>query len=443
MEPETLRGSRALFWPKENFLLLLPRALHATCCCLLRRVPLLRLATFLMPYTLGPMKHIYHCIGHELKIPNIIRAEGVYVYDDEGNRYMDLEAGVWCISVGHRNPRVNRAIREQSDAVIQAGFCYSTPIVDRAAKRLLRTVGMDKGKCVFLCSGSEAIEIGRQIAKHLTGNEISMTLHDSYLGAYSAVSNRRKGWYQLDWTPCVTCKNNHQCDKSCELLQGIPSQLSEFVFEPGSASGYVRFPPKAMIRNVVEIVRENGGKILINEVTTGTGRTGRWWGYQHYDIDPDLVAIGKGIGNGYPVSVATVSEHTIAELTEKPFKYAQSHQNDPLGAAVVDAVVETIEAEALINKAEELGEELIGALERYVDGRVVTAVRGRGLMVAVELRDAETTERIHSELIRRGQIVGNRGSFLRIDPPLTITREEVELFREVFGEVLTEVRASR
>lgn len=386
------------------------------------------------------MEHVYNCIGHELKIPNVLRAEGVYVYDSDEKRYMDLEAGVWCISVGHKNEQINKAMRDQTDAVVQAGFCYSSSIVDHAAKRVLDVVGMTKGKCVFLCSGSEAIEVGRQIAKHVTGNAISMTLSDSYLGAFSSIRDRTTGWFQLDWSPCRSCSSSHQCRKTCDVLKQIPSGVSEFVFEPGSASGFVRFPPKAMIQNVVEIVRENGGKILVNEVTTGTGRTGKWFGFHHYDIEPDLVAIGKGIGNGYPVSVAVINGQTIDYLKEHPFRYAQSHQNDPLGARVVKEVIETIEADNLIVYAEKIGNSLRERLASIVDDEIITGVRGRGLMIAVDVRDPVTTETIHDELIRRGFIVGHRGGFLRIDPPLTIEQEEIDLFVESFREVVAEIR---
>jgi acetylornithine aminotransferase len=385
------------------------------------------------------MEHVYNCIGHTLKIPDIVQSDGVYVMDENGNRYMDLEAGVWCVSVGHRNPRINKRISEQIDAIIQSGFSYASPIVDRAAKRILDITGLKNGKCVFLCSGSEAIEIGRQISKHLKGFKLSMTLHDSYLGAYSSVSDRTTGWYLFDWKRCANCERNSNCTRDCKLLKQIPEEISEFVFEPGSSSGYVRFPPASMIRNLIEIVRENGGKILVNEVTTGIGRTGKWFGYQHYDINPDIIAIGKGVGNGYPVSVAVLSEKMIKELEEKPFKYSQSHQNDPLGASVVKEVIDQIEEAGLISRTQRKGKRFLEQLEQLVDGHILTEVRGRGLMIAVDVRDQEMTERLCSQLLKQGYIVGNRGSFIRIDPPLMITAYEFDLFMEVFAGIVREI----
>lgn len=387
------------------------------------------------------MKHVYNCIGHALKIPDVVRSDGIYVIDENGNRYMDLESGVWCISVGHRNPRVNKRISEQMDAIIQSGFSYSSPIVDSAAERILEITGLYGGKCVFLCSGSEAIEIGRQITKFLTGYKLSMTLHDSYLGAYSSVSDRSTGWYLFDWSRCSNCELNNNCRKDCERLKEVPEGISEFVFEPGSSSGYVRFPPVSLIRNLIEIVRKRGGKILVNEVTTGIGRTGKWFGYQHYGIIPDMIAIGKGIGNGYPVSVAVLGESIIRDLEDNSFRYSQSHQNDPLGASIAKEVIDYIEEAGLVSGTRKNGTRFVRQLEQLVDGEILKGVRGRGLMMAVDVGDKELTELICNELISKGFIVGNRGSFIRIDPPLTITESEFDMFIEAFAEIVQDIQS--
>lgn len=225
------------------------------------------------------------------------------------------------------------------------------------------------------------------------------------------------------------------------MLKKIPKCVSEFIFEPGSSSGFVRFPPKAMIKNIVKIVRDNNGKIVANEVTTGIGRTGKWFGYQHYDINPDFIAVGKGIGNGYPVSIALINEYTARQLELKPFHYSQSHQNDPLGASIVQGVIQYIEKNDLISKAQKNGALLQKQFESVVDKEIILEVRGRGLMFAVDIKNESLTNSIYSELIRKGYIVGNRGSSLRIDPPLTITKAEIDGFIEVLRETISHVKS--
>jgi acetylornithine aminotransferase len=216
----------------------------------------------------------------------------------------------------------------------------------------------------------------------------------------------------------------------------MPEDISDFVFEPGSSSGFVRFPPKALIQNIVKIIQKNNGKIIANEVTTGVGRTGKWFGYQHYDIKPDLIAIGKGIGNGYPVSVAAINEATVGELEMEPLKYAQSHQNDPLGAAIVQEVIREIENNELITKAGQKGSVFLPQLESLVDNEIVLDVRGRGMMFAMDLANKDIADEIYSDLINQGYIAGNRGTSFRIDPPLILTETEFDGFIDAFKTII-------
>ncbi len=388
------------------------------------------------------MDHVYCCTGHELKIPNIVDSSSVYLFDDKGKRFMDLESGVWCVSIGHQNEKICNVIANQARSVMHAGFCYSHSILEDASKAFLNIASFDNGKCVFLCSGSEAIEIARQISRHLSGNNLSMTLHDSYLGAYTSVTNRSKDWYIFDWDECKTCGQNDKCDPLCEALQSIPEDISDFVFEPGSASGFVSFPPKTLIQNIVEIIRNNNGKVIANEVTTGVGRTGKWFGYQHYEIEPDLIATGKGIGNGYPVSVAAIHKDTVRALEMKPFKYAQSHQNDPLGAAVVQAVIQEIENCDLITEAAQKGSRFLSQLESLIDNEIILDVRGRGMMFAMDVANPHVADKIYGELIERGYIIGNRGATFRIDPPLIIKEVEFDAFIDAFKTVVVSQHSS-
>ncbi len=389
------------------------------------------------------MNHIYNCTGHDLMIPNIVDTQGVYVFDENGKRYMDLESGVWCTSIGHNNPVINTVIKQQMDSIMHAGFCYSSDIVQEAAALILSITDFRDGKCVFLCSGSEAIEITRQIARHLTGKKISMTLHDSYLGSYSSATNREQGWYIFNWEDCKSCQKQKHCDTSCALLEGIPDTVSEFVFEPGSSSGFVRFPPKALIQNIVRIIQKNNGKVIANEVTTGIGRTGEWFGYNHYDIKPDMIAMGKGVGNGYPVSAAVINKRTIKELGINPFKYSQSHQNDPLGAAIVRQLIQEIKDDDLILKARKKGAVFLDMLKSLVDNKSILNVRARGLMFALDIVDENVGNEIFKELIKRGYIICNRSALFRIDPPLTMEEAEFESFVNTFKAVIARINRAK
>lgn len=380
------------------------------------------------------MKNILDCTGHKIKVLNIVDSSGVYLFDAHGKRYMDLESGIWCTSLGHKNIRISNVIKKQLDSIMHAGFSYTSEIVDNAAKSILSVTGFKNGRCVFLTSGSEAVEILRQAAKHSVKSPKTLALHNAEFGAYDSLTDRNLGWYTFEWKNCEECTDNFICDLHSEALKKIPEDITEFIFEPGSDAGLVGFPPKALIQQITSLIRSNGGKIIVNEVTTGIGRTGKWFGYQHYDIQPDMIALGKGIGNGYPVSVAVFSETTISELDT--FKYSQSHQNDPLGAAVANEVITIIKDNNLIEEAASKGQIFLSQLKSLERSNI--KIRGKGLMFAIDFLNERTTQEIYSELIDRGYIVCNRGSFLRIDPPLIITEDEYGKFITALSSIVNQ-----
>ncbi len=392
------------------------------------------------------MTHLVWYPGHELLLGDIVRAENCHLYDSRGKRYVDLESGVWCTSIGHGNPRITRAITEQSAWISHTGFNYSSGIVEEAAREILSLLELEDGKCVFLCSGSEAVEYGVRVAQSVVDRPLLMTMTDSYFGAYGSASRKRENeWFCFDWAACASCPESGECHEGCEHWAAIPyHQIGGFLFEPGSSSGLVRFPPEKLIRNIVGVVKKNDGLVLVNEVTTGIGRTGTWFGYQHYGFSPDIVALGKGIGNGYPISVTAFAPGVINRLGSRPVKYAQSHQNDPLGAAVAREVVRVIREEGLIEQSRDIAAILVAGLEG-IKARTgqIKEVRARGLMVALELMDdAETsfTIRTQRELVRRGFVLARRPgvSVLRLDPGLTVDRKDIEDFLKALEEVLAE-----
>jgi 4-aminobutyrate aminotransferase-like enzyme len=392
------------------------------------------------------MTHIIWLSGHERLVHDIVRAENCALYDAGGKCYTDLEAGVWCTPIGHGHPDILRAIAEQAGQIAHTGFCYASEKVESAAQAVLSLHGMTNGKCIFLCSGSEAVEYGVRVAQSVSDRPLLMTMTDSYFGAYGSARRKEAGeWFCFDWTPCADCPYpSDGCSEKCAHLTTIPfDKIGGFLFEPGSSSGLVRFPPDKLIQSIVARVRANGGVLLINEVTTGVGRTGKWFGYQHYGLLPDIVAMGKGIGNGYPVSVTAIAPHVADRLEDRPVPYAQSHMNDPLGAVIAHTVLNVIQRDGLIERSRGIAAMLMDGLDgiRNRTG-VITDLRARGLMVAIALQDddrAARTTRTHRALVNRRYILAQRPGLnvLRLDPCLTIEKQDIEGFLDAFEAVLT------
>jgi acetylornithine/N-succinyldiaminopimelate aminotransferase len=377
--------------------------------------------------------HLLRCSGYELIKTGIARAHGSYLYDVNGKRYVDFEAGVWCAALGHNHWRVNQAIRSQLDKISHVGYRYTNDVVEQAADMVLRTLPSILERIIFLSSGSEAVELGVQIARRLSGRPLLLTMSDSYLAAYGSAGRKNPDtWYCFDWTACVGCQHAEECDPECVHLRNVPFELiGGMIFEPGNSSGLVRFPPKQLVQALIRKIKGQDGLLVVDEVTTGMGRTGVWYGFQHYGLTPDIVALGKGIGNGFPVSAVALTDEIAARLESDAFRYAQSHQNDPLGCAVARAVVSALAAEGLIERSNSLGARLLRELQALAQHfGTVKEARGRGLMIALEFQNSArgmSAAAAFSRLFECGFVVGCKpaANTLRFYPPLTIGEQDI------------------
>jgi acetylornithine/N-succinyldiaminopimelate aminotransferase len=196
------------------------------------------------------MKNIIWSTGHELILTDIVNAGNCDLIDSRGNKYIDMESGVWCTSVGHCNPRINSVIKSQLRRVMHTGFNYCNPVLETAARKVLEIAGLPEGKCEFLCSGSEAVEFCVRAAKAIMPQAMLLTFSDSYFGAYGeAARQESKEWYRYNWQDCSCDTGGKGCCGECPEFSKIPfERIGIFLFEPGSSSGLVRFPPEKLIR---------------------------------------------------------------------------------------------------------------------------------------------------------------------------------------------------
>ena len=378
------------------------------------------------------MKSILHCIGHKVLSEDIIRADNCILYDSNGNDFLDMEAGVWCTSIGHCNPRMVKALSNQASEIMHIGYCYMSPALENACAKILEITSLKNGKAMFLSSGSEAVDFAIRLSKHITGRKLLLTMSDSFLSSFGHFDSK-DNWVFLDWL------NNESLEK-CPF-----DEIAAFIFEPGSSSGLVQFPPVELINKIVNKIHENGGLVICNEVTTGLGRTGQWFGYNHYNFIPDVVAMGKGLGNGYPVSCVACSENTAKNIDYETFHYHQSHQNDPFGAFIANEVINIIESENLIQEGREKGDRILSELNRIKEKYgIIKEVRGRGLMIAIEFvtnNSVSIAKLVNEKLIEKRIILVHRrnSEIFRMDPSLTIRDEDINRFIESFEYAVSEI----
>lgn len=358
----------------------------------------------------------------------IIRSENCYIFDSDNKRYVDFESGDWASNLGHSNLKINERIKQQVDKLIHDGLRFRNNESEQLSLKLLDKLGLNGGQCAFVNSGSEAVNLGITIAKNLTGRKKVLKMDCSYLSAFG------HGQISESNIDLINIPFNN-LDTISELDF---QEISAFVFEPGNSSSLIKYPNSDFINAVASRIKKQGGLLMANEVTTGFGRTGKWFGFQHYDYQPDIVSVGKALGNGYPVSGVAISS-AISELFQKsPFRYAQSHQNDALGCAVGLEVINTIEKQDLIRKGFEKGEYFKQKLiQLQIKQSEIIDIRARGLMIAIELKSNDLADFIYNQLIENGFLVGFKERTLRFMPPLIIKEKDIDNLIETIDRIIT------
>lgn len=359
----------------------------------------------------------------------ITKSKNCYLTDSEGKRYIDFEAGVWCTNIGHNNKQIIKRINRQIKETIHHGYHFRNNYAEELSVKLQKLIGLENGASVFLSSGSEAVNLSITLAKHLTGRDNILKIDNSYLSAYGfgQISAYNKSLINIKYNDIDVINNINF------------KNIAAFVIETGGASvEMVRFPDMEFINKLVKICRENGCLIIAEEVTTGFGRLGRWFGFQHYNFMPDMVVAGKALGNGYPISSVTISSTLASQFEQNTFRYAQSHQNDPLGCAIALETINYIETHNLIDKTNKTGSYFKKQLEtlQFKNPEKIKEIRARGLMIAMEFKESIDGELISKQLFESGFVVGFKMNTLRFLPPLIIKKNDIDKLIQKLGELL-------
>ena len=405
-------------------------------------------------------QYIFDAVKNYYKEPLVVsKANGFRVKDMEGNSYLDFFGGILTVSVGHANEEVNAAVTAQVNRLSHISSLYPTvPVVD-LAERLVRMTP-DKLEKVFLhASGTEADETAVMLAQLYTGNSEIISLRHGYSGRsllaqsltghspWRALSTQVSAVKHALAPYCYRCPlklTYPDCGVACaedveELIQtSTTGKISGILVEPIQGVGGFITPPKEYFRIVAEIVRDHGGVFISDEVQTGFGRTGKTWGIDHYDVEPDMITMAKGIANGLPLA-ALISTKEIADSLQK--NTISTFGGNPVSCAAANTTLDIIERDDLANNAQQMGGELIDGLANIQRDHqnIIGDVRGKGLMVGVELVVDETcndrtpnvaaVDQIMEETKKRGLLIGRGGLYgntLRIAPALNIGSDEIK-----------------
>ncbi len=373
---------------------------------------------------------------------SIESGHGVWVRDDDGRELIDLVGGIGVNVLGHAHPAVRQALSEQSARLIHTSNLYFTAAQVELAERLVATAFPAR---VFLCnSGSEAsetaIKLVRKWGRGRRGGATGMVVlkggfHGRTLGALAATAQPR---YREPFEPLPPGFVHVAADLDA-IAAAAGEGIAAVMLEPIQGETGVVPLPDELVAGVRALCDKRDLLLVVDEVQTGMGRTGRWWAHQHAGVTPDVMTVAKGLGGGVPV--AAVLAGPRADVFE-PGDHGSTFGGNPLATAVACAVLRTIEDERLVDRAARMGEYLRESLlSLRSDGVPVGTVRGRGLMLALVL-DKRIAAAAGRAALDCGVIVNAIGdSVLRLLPALTITEEEVDEAVRRLGEAFAAVRA--
>lgn len=416
---------------------------------------------------------LFPAVFHYYREPLVLtRAKDQFVWDADGNQYLDFFGGILTISVGHCNDRVNAAVHAQVDQLQHVSTVFATEPQAALARKIADIApGSNSSpgwKSFFSASGTDANEMAILAARCYTGSTDIIALRHSYHGrsalglGLSGVSNWRIGPpTQAGITfahnaYCYRCPfglTYPNCEVRCaqdvrELIRTTTGgRVAAMIAEPIQGVGGFITPPKEYFGIVAGIVREHGGIFISDEVQTAWGRTGnKWWGIENWGVTPDVVTSAKGLANGLPIGL-TAARAEVADSVKK--LTISTFGGNPVSTAAANAVLDLIEEERLVENAAETGAYLRAGLEELKDKHALIGdVRGMGLMQGIELVEDRKTKvpataatlrlmeaaRENRILIGRGGLEGN---VLRISPPLNITRGDVGEFVKALDASLT------
>jgi alanine-glyoxylate transaminase/(R)-3-amino-2-methylpropionate-pyruvate transaminase len=398
------------------------------------------------------------------------RGEGMYLYDVEGNKYLDCFGGILTISVGYCHPKVTAALTRQVETLVHTSTLYPHENPVLLAEKLAELTPGKLQKSFFTNSGTEANEAAIMLAKQATGAQEVIALRHGYSGR-SALTMTLVG--QSSWriggthvagvkhaiAPyCYRCAfklKYPDCGVACakdieELIKTTTSgRVAAFLAEPILGVGGFVVPPPEYFEIAVDIVRKYGGVFICDEVQTALGRTGVYWfGIEHWGVEPEIMTMAKGIANGSPLGV-TIATPEVAESLEG--LTISTFGGNPVSCAAAIATIDVIMEESPPRHVEEVGNHLRQGLQTlYEKYPIIGEVRGKGLMQGMEIvRDRESKEPALDEVAelfeitrKRGLIMGKGGLYgnvLRVAPPLVATKDNVDQALEIFDHAFAEV----
>ncbi len=382
----------------------------------------------------------------------VTSARGAVVEDVDGNHLLDLVSGLGCLAVGHSHPQVVAAVRDQAERFLHTDYnVMAYEVYQQLAERIAAHCGGDR-RIAFFNSGAEAVENAVKVARAVTGRPGILCFEGAFHGRthFAMGLTHREHPYKGGFGPFppdihrvpYPGLDGTTLDEFVEAATPMleNGKIAAAIVEPILGEGGVIVPPDDFLGVLGDLCRRSGALLVVDEIQTGYGRTGRFLGSQHTGVDPDLILLGKSIASGLPLSALAGRADILAKLDLHAL--GGTYVGNPVACAAGLAVLDVIESEQLIERAEAIGTRLRGAWEEIAgrDPRI-KGVRGRGAMVGVSFRTAAEADRVVAAAAGYGVLVttaGLRGNVVRHLPPLVLTDDQLNEAVEALQKALAE-----
>lgn len=375
--------------------------------------------------------------------PNYLRDEidlvdglGSYVYDQNGQSYLDFMSGIAVSNLGHNHPKVIQALSEQAEKIWHSSNLYSNSLQEKVAQKLT----MGKDYLAFFCnSGTEANEAAIKLARKATGRKKILSFKQSFHGrTYGALSATGQPELQAGFFPIVEGFEYLPYNQLPPLQQQLDETVAAVMLEVIQGEGGIIPAEKEWLQAVAKLCKANNTLLIVDEIQTGMGRTGTFFAFEAYQIEPDIITLAKALANGIPVG-AMLGKSGLAEAFG-PGSHGTTFGGNNLAMNVANTVVTEINQPAFLAKVADKGNYLLNELTKLTTESVkVKAVRGKGLMIGIELDSPETLQQVIQGLKEEQLLAIKAGkNVLRLLPPLTISQEVLAKGANIIKKVIME-----
>ena len=387
--------------------------------------------------------YVMHFVNRQPVV--FVRGKGMKVWDADGKEYLDFLAGIAVNGLGHSHPRLVEAISRQASELMHVCNLYYVPQQPELAKRLTKLSGL--GKSFFCNSGAEAneaaIKLARKWGKERYGPERYeiITAEGSFHGRTMAtVTATAQPKYHQGFEPLVPGFKYIPFNDLNAMEAAVNDKTCAVMLEVIQGESGVQLGSQEYIKGVRQLCDDNGSLLILDEIQTGLGRTGKWFGHQLYGVKPDIMTLAKTLGGGFPIGACMATDGVAKAFV--PGNHASTFGGNPLACAAAIATLDVMEEERLIENSAEVGAYLLEALAKIKDERRdVSEVRGKGLMAAIEF-NRDFAPAVGAACLQKGLIINPIGqSILRFLPPLIAEREHVDTAVRILREAISETGA--